>query len=111
MSVKTLSPAFHSTDFRLETNVTFSSFISLVWGRDNGKCFCLCSRNALTGQLSRPQSVKKLWEYIRANDLQDPSDKRQIRCDDAMRTVFKQDKVHMFQMTKILNHNLYNPDE
>jgi upstream activation factor subunit UAF30 len=65
----------------------------------------------LTVQLSRPQAVKRLWEHIRANELQDPSDRRQIRCDDAMRAVFKQDKVHMFQMTKILNHNLYNPEE
>lgn len=62
-------------------------------------------------QLSRPQTVKKVWQYIRENELQDPSDRRQIRCDDAMRAVFKQDRVHMFTMTKILNQNLYNPDE
>ncbi|KAK2733727.1 hypothetical protein FQN57_001954 [Myotisia sp. PD_48] len=61
--------------------------------------------------LSRPQTVKKMWEYIRQNDLQDPSDRRHIRCDDLMRPVFKQDRVHMFTMTKILNQNLYNPDE
>ncbi|KAJ5670787.1 uncharacterized protein N7477_006150 [Penicillium maclennaniae] len=61
--------------------------------------------------LSRPQTVKKVWEYIRENQLQDPSDRRQIRCDDAMRAVFKQDRVHMFTMTKILNQNLYSPDE
>jgi upstream activation factor subunit UAF30 len=68
-------------------------------------------KGVLTVQLSRPQAVKRLWEHIRANELQDPSDRRQIRCDNAMRAVFKQDKVHMFQMTKILNHNLYNPEE
>lgn len=62
-------------------------------------------------QLSRPQTVKKVWQYIRENELQDPSDRRQIRCDEAMRAVFKQDRVHMFTMTKILNQNLYNPDE
>ncbi|KAL4943843.1 hypothetical protein BDV06DRAFT_188778 [Aspergillus oleicola] len=61
--------------------------------------------------LSRPQTVKKLWEYIHANDLQDPNDRRQIRCDDAMRAVFKQDRIHMFTMTKILSQNLYSPDE
>ncbi|KAJ5115325.1 hypothetical protein NUU61_001084 [Penicillium alfredii] len=61
--------------------------------------------------LSRPQTVKKVWQYIRENNLQDPSDRRQIRCDDAMRAVFKQDRVHMFTMTKILNQNLYSPDE
>ncbi|KAL4929197.1 SWIB/MDM2 domain protein [Aspergillus undulatus] len=61
--------------------------------------------------LSRPQTVKKLWEYIHEHDLQDPSDRRQIRCDDAMRAVFKQDRIHMFTMTKILSQNLYSPDE
>ncbi|KAF1945449.1 SWIB-domain-containing protein [Clathrospora elynae] len=62
-------------------------------------------------QLSRPQTVKKIWEYVKERDLQDPSDKRQIRCDDAMRAVFKQDRVHMFTMNKILNQNLYAVDE
>lgn len=62
-------------------------------------------------QLSRPQTVKRIWAYVRANDLQDPSDKRMIRCDDSMRAVFKQDKVHMFTMNKILSQNMYNTDE
>ena len=62
-------------------------------------------------QLSRPQTVKKIWEYVKERDLQDPTDKRQIRCDDAMRAVFKQDRVHMFTMNKILNQNLYAMDE
>ncbi|KAF2435060.1 SWIB-domain-containing protein, partial [Tothia fuscella] len=62
-------------------------------------------------QLSRPQTVKKIWEYIKAHDLQDPNDKRQILCDDALRGVFKADKVHMFTMNKILGQNLYAVDE
>jgi upstream activation factor subunit UAF30 len=65
----------------------------------------------ISAQLSRPQAVKKVWQYIREHELQDPSDRRQIRCDDAMRAVFKQDRVQMFTMTKILNQNLYNLDE
>ena len=64
-----------------------------------------------TTELSRPQTVKKVWEYIKAKDLQDPSDKRQIICDDTMRRVFKSEKVHMFTMNKILNQNLYPKDE
>jgi len=62
-------------------------------------------------QLSRPQTVKRIWDYVKEHDLQDPTDKRLIRCDDAMRAVFKQDKVHMFKMNKILGDNLFNPDE
>lgn len=67
--------------------------------------------NIAPPQLSRPQTVKKIWEYVKARELQDPNDKRQIRCDDAMRAVFKQDRVHMFTMNKILNQNLYAVDE
>ncbi|KAF2657294.1 SWIB-domain-containing protein [Lophiostoma macrostomum CBS 122681] len=62
-------------------------------------------------KLSRPQTVKKIWEYVKERDLQDPSDKRQIRCDEPMRAVFKQDRVHMFTMNKILNQNLYAAEE
>ena len=62
-------------------------------------------------QMSRPQVTKKLWEYIKGHDLQDPGDKRFIIVDDKMREVLKQDKVHMFQMTKIVNQHMFNPDE
>ncbi|CZS94312.1 related to UAF30-subunit of RNA polymerase I transcription factor [Rhynchosporium agropyri] len=61
--------------------------------------------------LSRPQVVKKIWEYIKARDLQDPSDKRQILCDDKLQLVFKVDKVHMFTMNKILSKQLYDVEE
>ncbi|RMZ80646.1 hypothetical protein DV738_g2631, partial [Chaetothyriales sp. CBS 135597] len=62
-------------------------------------------------QLSRPEVTKQLWNHIKAHDLQDPSDKRYILCDNAMREVFKTDRVHMFQMTKIANQHMYNPEE
>ena len=62
-------------------------------------------------QLSRPQTVKKIWEYVKARDLQDPSDKRHILCDDALRAVFKSDKVHMFTMNKLLANHLYPAEE
>ncbi|TWU70680.1 hypothetical protein ED733_000270 [Metarhizium rileyi] len=58
-------------------------------------------------QLSRPQVVKRLWEHIKANDLQDPADKRQIRCDAKMQAVFKQARVDMFKMNKEIGNHLY----
>ncbi|KAG6302549.1 hypothetical protein E4U09_002616 [Claviceps aff. purpurea] len=58
-------------------------------------------------QLSRPQVVKRLWEHIKANDLQDPSDKRQILCDAKMLAVFKQARVDMFKMNKDIGNHLY----
>lgn len=62
-------------------------------------------------QLSRPQTVKKIWEYVKARDLQNPKDKRQIFCDDAMRKVFKGESVHMFTMNKLLVQHLKPADE
>ncbi|KAH7150214.1 SWIB/MDM2 domain-containing protein [Dactylonectria estremocensis] len=62
-------------------------------------------------QLSRPQVVKKLWEHIKANELQDPKDKRQILCDDLMQAVFRQAKVDMFRMNKDIGNHLYPVEE
>ena len=69
--------------------------------------------NLLDGeiQLSRPQTVKRIWAYVKENDLQDPGDKRMLLCDAPMKAVFKQDKVHMFTMNKILGTHLYAADE
>lgn len=58
-------------------------------------------------QMSRPQVVKHLWQHIKGNDLQDPSNKRTIICDDMMQAVFKQSRVDMFQMNKLLGDHLY----
>jgi chromatin remodeling complex protein RSC6 len=55
--------------------------------------------------------VKKIWGYIKERNLQVPEDKRQIRCDERMQAVFKQDKVHMFTMNKILGNQLYDVEE
>lgn len=94
--------------------LNLSEPLSALLGEVTVSSFCIIgfmSSLLIIAQLSRPQTVKRVWQYIREHELQDPSDRRQIRCDEAMRAVFKQDRVHMFTMTKILNQNLYNPDE
>ncbi|KAL5638567.1 hypothetical protein ACGC1H_005289 [Rhizoctonia solani] len=55
-----------------------------------------------TPALSRPQIVKKLWDHIKANGLQNPQDKREILCDDQMKSLFGVDKINMFQMNKVI---------
>jgi len=47
-------------------------------------------------KLSRPQTVKRIWDHIKAHSLQDPSDKRMILCDTPMKEVFHTDRLHMF---------------
>ncbi|OAV87882.1 hypothetical protein PTTG_06772 [Puccinia triticina 1-1 BBBD Race 1] len=60
---------------------------------------------------SRPQVVKKIWEYIKAKELQNPKDRRQILCDDALKKVFNTNSVNMFTMNKLLADHLWKPEE
>jgi chromatin remodeling complex protein RSC6 len=51
--------------------------------------------------LPRTEVVSKVWEYIKANNLQNPENKREILADDKLRLVFGgKDKVSMFEMNK-----------
>ncbi|ODV79452.1 SWIB-domain-containing protein [Suhomyces tanzawaensis NRRL Y-17324] len=62
-------------------------------------------------KMSRPQVVKAMWAYIKANDLQNPDDKRQIECDYLLQGVFKKKTVGAFEMNKILNKHIFKPEE
>jgi len=57
--------------------------------------------------LPRTELTKKLWEYIRKHELQDPKDKRNVRADENLLAVFDGKKiVSMFEMTKLVNGHL-----
>jgi upstream activation factor subunit UAF30 len=57
--------------------------------------------------MPRTEVTKKLWEYIRKNNLQDAKNRRQINADDKLRTVFGGKKnVTMFELTKLVNQHL-----
>ncbi|KAI0343733.1 SWIB-domain-containing protein [Trametopsis cervina] len=62
-----------------------------------------------TDKLSRPQVVKHIWEYIKANERQNPDDKREILCDENLRAIFGVDRIGMFKMNKQLGEHLYEP--
>jgi upstream activation factor subunit UAF30 len=54
-------------------------------------------------QLSRPQATKQIWAYIKANNLQNPANKREIICDDKLLKVFDNNKkIGMMQVAKFL---------
>ncbi|KDQ19962.1 hypothetical protein BOTBODRAFT_51325 [Botryobasidium botryosum FD-172 SS1] len=61
--------------------------------------------------LSRPQVVKSLWDYIKGNNLQNPTDKREIICDDKLKALFGVAKVNMFTMNKLVGNHLSLPEE
>jgi chromatin remodeling complex protein RSC6 len=56
--------------------------------------------------LPRTEVVKKVWEYIKKNKLQDAINKRMINADEKLREIFGKAKVSMFEMTKIINQHL-----
>ena len=59
------------------------------------------------GPLPRTEVVKKLWVYIKKNNLQDPKNKRDIIADAALKAVFGgKAKVNMFEMTKLVSKHL-----
>jgi chromatin remodeling complex protein RSC6 len=51
--------------------------------------------------LPRTEVVSKVWEYIKANNLQNPENKREILADDKLQAIFGgKSKVSMFEMNK-----------
>ena len=53
--------------------------------------------------LSRTEVTRKLWDYIRGHNLQDPENKTFIKADDKLRKIFDgKDRVSMFEMTKLV---------
>ena len=57
--------------------------------------------------LPRTEVTKKIWDYIRSHNLQDPKDKRTIRADAKLKPLFDgKDSVSMFELTKLVNAHL-----
>jgi upstream activation factor subunit UAF30 len=57
--------------------------------------------------IPRSEVTKKVWDYIKANGLQDQTNKRMINADDNLKKVFGGKKqVSMFEMTALVNKHL-----
>lgn len=55
----------------------------------------------------RTEVVKKLWIYIKKNNLQDAKNRRMINADDKLKVVFGgKGQVSMFDMTKLVSKHL-----
>jgi len=56
--------------------------------------------------LPRGEVVSKVWVYIKAQNLQNPEDKREILADDKLKKIFGKDRATMFEMNKYLAQHL-----
>ena len=59
------------------------------------------------GPLARGEVVKKIWDYIKKNDLQNPKNKRNIFADEKLAKIFGGKKeVTMFELTSLVSKQL-----
>ena len=56
--------------------------------------------------LPRTEVTKKVWEYIKAHNLQDSANTRNINADAKLKEIFKKPQVTMFEMTKLISAHL-----
>jgi chromatin remodeling complex protein RSC6 len=63
---------------------------------------------AIVGEtpIPRTEVTKKVWDYIKANNLQDEKDRRSINADAKLEKIFGKKQVTMFEMTKLVNQHL-----
>jgi upstream activation factor subunit UAF30 len=60
-----------------------------------------------SGMMPRTEVTKKVWDYIKANGLQDQKNRRMINADAKLKPIFGGKKqVSMFEMTKLVNGHL-----
>lgn len=56
--------------------------------------------------IPRTEIVKKVWDYIKKNGLQDKTNKRMINADAKLKPLFGKAQISMFELAKIVNNNI-----
>ena len=57
--------------------------------------------------LPRTEIVKKIWDYIKKNNLQDKKNRRMINADAKLKPIFgNKDQISMFELAKVVNNNV-----
>ena len=54
--------------------------------------------------MPRTEIVKKIWDYIKKNNLQDKKNRRMINADAKLKPMFgNKDQISMFELAKVVN--------
>lgn len=56
--------------------------------------------------MPRTEIVKKIWDYIKKNNLQDKKNRRMINADDKLKPVFGKAQISMFELAKVVNNQV-----
>ncbi len=54
----------------------------------------------------RTEVIKKIWDHIKKNNLQDKKNRRMINADAKLRPVFGKDQISMFELAKVVNKHV-----
>ncbi|KAK6232685.1 hypothetical protein SCA6_002758 [Theobroma cacao] len=62
-------------------------------------------------QASRTEAVKQIWTYIKSHNLQNPSNKREIFCDEKLKAIFYgKEKIGFLEIGKLLTGHFVKTD-
>ena len=56
--------------------------------------------------VARTEIIKKIWDYIKKNGLQDKKNRRMINADSKLTPLFGKDQISMFDLAKIVSKNV-----
>jgi len=56
--------------------------------------------------MPRTEIVKKIWDYIKKNGLQDKTNRRMINADEKLRPIFGKAQISMFELAKAVNNQV-----
>ena len=56
--------------------------------------------------MPRTEVIKKIWEHIKRNNLQDSKNRRMINADAKLKPVFGKDQISMFELAKVVNKHV-----
>ena len=56
--------------------------------------------------MPRTEVVKKIWEHIKKNNLQDKNNRRMINADGKLKPIFGKDQISMFELAKVVNKHV-----
>jgi len=57
--------------------------------------------------IPRTEIVKKIWDYIKKNNLQDKKNRRMINADAKLKPIFgNKDQISMFELAKVVNKHV-----
>ncbi|CAB3402736.1 unnamed protein product [Caenorhabditis bovis] len=83
------------------------------FGRMTKLCYITPELQEIVGSkyMKRCDVVKKLWEYIKENNLTDPKNKQFVISDAKLETIMKRKRFKGFSMVKFLTKHVINPGD